>query len=215
MSKGKTVRMPSPVFCVQVYDAAKASGESNVTIVALLKSGSVDWTDPASIEPVSKAFREGCMAGLLGVTREAAQAILALKGYSAGAKDAGKRRSATSQAAYRATISRWSYAANMAGMPAKDAGGNLTGRKRAERKASKRAKVVPIALAAVVVPKATTFDDVKSFVRNIAALMRRFENANAKASFGEYRGVIDTFVSQVAALGKAEEKVNEGAAKVA
>ena len=138
-------------------------------------------------------------------------------GGAATASDIEKANAAAKKCSdiFKQLTQEKSYAANMAGMPAKDAGGNLTGRKRAARKASKRAKVVPIALAAVVVPKATTFDDVKSFVRNIAALMRRFENANAKASFGEYRGVIDTFVSQVAALGKAEAKVNEGVAKVA
>lgn len=208
--------MPSASYCVQVYDAAKAEGESSIAIIALLKSGAVDWNDPASVAPVYDAFRQGVIAGILGVPREEAIRILALKGYVNGAKDAGARRDKTQHDAYRAAITRWSYAARQAGMFARDSGGNVTGATRAPRAPATPATTVgPTALGTVIVPKATSFDDVKQFARTMAALMFKFENANAKVSFGEYRPLFDNFRSAVTALGKAEAKLNETATKTA
>lgn len=204
--------MPSPAFCVSVFDAAKTYGSASVAIIALLKSGSVTWTDPASVEPVHYAFMQGSVAGILAISREAAIDVLARKGFVKGKAASIERRDEAQQNAYRAAITRWSYAAQAAGMPSRVTGAPRPGKNTKSAKAKAAAKAAklatPIALQAVVVPKAKTFDDVKMFARNVAALMRKFENANAAASFGEYRNLIDGFVDGVTALGKAEAEID-------
>ena len=207
----KRVITSSPVYLVQVYDAAKAAGETSSSVVALLKSGKVIWSDKASVEPVHSAFMQGGMAGRLGLTREDACKTLALKGFIIDAKDPDKRRTFSQQAAYRATITAWSYCARAAGMPNK-----LTGAKRKPRTNAAASIVVgdktstaPVVLERIIIPRVANFEGVKQFARNVAAMLRKFENQNAKASFGEYRALIDAFVSGVNALGKSEAMVAE------
>jgi hypothetical protein len=170
-------------------------------MVALLKSGSIDWKDNASVALVSEAFRLGAVAGILKLSREEAKDVLALKGFVAKAKSTVGRRTQVQQAAYRAAISRWSYAAQAAGMPHQTTGATRP------PKHTESDSPAPITLAAVIVPKASTFEDVKTFARNIAALIRRFENANAKVARTEYHIAFDTFISTVNAIGKAEASV--------
>ena len=148
------------------------------------------------------------MAGRLGVSRAKANRILALKGWTKDGVNDDKRRT-SQQAAYRATITAWSYCARAAGMP-----NTVTGDKRKPRTpaapviVADKTSTAPVVLERVVVPQATTFRDVQTFARGMAALMRKFENKNAKASFGEYRGLFDGFVSAVNALAKAESAVS-------
>jgi hypothetical protein len=208
-SATKRVIASSPVYLVQVYDAAKAAGETSSSVIALLKSGKVIWSDKASVEPIHTAFMQGGMAGRLDLTRENACKVLALKGFVIDAKDPDKRRTFSQQAAYRATITAWSYCARAAGMPNK-----LTGGKRKPRPSAATPSVVgdktstaPVVLERVIIPRVANFEDVKQFARHVAAMLSRFENQNAKASFGEYRALIDAFVSGVNALGKSEAKV--------
>lgn len=205
----KQVNAASPLFLVGVYDAAKAQGETSTSMVAFLKSGKIVWNDDASVEPVRVAFMQGGMAGALGVGRDEAKRILALKGWIKDGEDSDKRRTFGQQAAYRAQITRWSYYARAAGMPNK-----VTGDTRAPRApatpviVADKTSTAPVVLERVVVPQATTFKDVQTFARGMAALMRKFENKNAKASFGEYRNLFDSFVSAVGALAKAESAVS-------
>ena len=199
----KQVSAASPVYLVQVYDAAKAYGDSTSSMIALLKSGKVIWGNAESVEPIAQAFREGGMSGRLGVKRDVAKGILALKRYLPDSKDPDQRRTLPQQMAYRATISAWSYCATQAGKP-----GTAPKKRSAQTQppviVADNKSTAPTVLERVIVPHATTFDDVRQFSRSMAALMRKFENKNAKTSFGEYRGVIDAFVNAVESLGKAE-----------
>lgn len=205
----KQVNAASPVFLIGVYDAAKAQGSTSSDMVAFLKSGKVIWTNKASVDPVRNAFMQGGMAGRLGVSREDAIRILALKGWTKDGVNDDKRRTFGQQAAYRATITAWSYCARAAGMP-----NTVTGGKRKPRTpaapviVADKTSTAPVVLERVIVPQATTFRDVQTFARGMAALMRKFENKNAKASFGEYRNLFDSFVSAVGALAKAESAVS-------
>lgn len=205
----KQVNAASPLFLVGVYDAAKAQGSTSSSMVAFLKSGKVVWTNKASVEPVRNAFMQGGMAGRLGVDRKSAVSILALKGWTKDGANDDKRRTLTQQAAYRATITAWSYCARAAGMPNAVTGGKRKPRAPVAPVIVADAKsTAPVVLERIVVPQATTFRDVQTFARGMAALMFKFEQKNAKASFGEYRMIFDTYRSQISALAKAETKVN-------
>lgn len=205
----KQVNAASPLFLVGVYDAAKAQGSTAGGMIAFLKSGKVIWTNKESVTPVRIAFFEGYMAGRLGVTRVEAKRILALKGWTKDSDDSDKRRTMSQQATYRATITAWSYCARGAGMPNTTTGGKRKPRAPAAPViVADKTSTAPVVLERVIVPQATTFRDVQTFARGMAALMFKFEQKNAKASFGEYRGVFDNYRSQIAALGKAETAVS-------
>lgn len=198
----------SPLYLVQVYDAAKRQGETIAAIVGFLRAGTVVWSNKASIEPVATAFREGRMAGMLGVPRDEAKRILGLKRWSKDASDNDKRRTFAQQQAYRATVSAWSHCAHLAGMPNK-----LTGATRKPRQTSAPAIVAdakstaPVVLERVIVPHATSFRDVQSFARNMAALMFKFEQKNAKV-IGEYGALFDDYRAAVAKLATKETAVS-------
>jgi hypothetical protein len=204
----KRVNAASPAFLVQVYESAKASGEATTAMIATLRSGKIMWGQKALLGPIAEAFRQGRMAGSLGVTRDEAKRILALKGWKKDATDNDKRRTFSQQQAYRAAISAWSYCAREAGMPHQ-----ATGAKRKPRPAQVpvivdgKGSTAPVVLERVIVPQAANIDDVKSFARNMAALMSRFENKNAKV-IGEYHALFADFRKAVKELAAKESAVN-------
>jgi hypothetical protein len=209
MTKSVKRTLASPAYLVRIYNAAKATGETTVAMIALLRSAKLVWGDTDLIGPIATAFKEGRLSGSLGVGREEAKRVLALKAWDKDKPETDKHRTHAQHQAYRAAISAWSYCAQQAGMP------HVNGGKRKPKARNVPPAIIvadnksmaPVVLERVIVPLATTFKDVQTFAHNMSALMLKFEQKNAKV-VGEYGALFDDFRKAVKTLAGKEAAVS-------
>jgi hypothetical protein len=183
----------------RVYTAAKNNASSLKTVVAVLTTIAPNWKDEASVTALRDSYVAGHVAGSLGLdSREKAERIIALKPFTQD-KSGDDRRNVAQHKAVRVGISLWSRIAGMAGMPNARTGKTRKSLSKAE-KAAEKAKAAKDAAAKAkreAVPVASTLADVQAFALTVAANIREFQNKNAKAAFGDYRGIFESYVASV------------------
>lgn len=182
--------------------AAVRLGSKNFKAVLEILS-KTQWSNEDHVKAIKTTYQLGFYAGLAGnCTRAQAEAVFKFKPFKDGGKD--DCRTLDQHRNVRCAISAWSHIALRAGMP-----NARTGAKRKAKTpvAAPVADAAPRTLKSVLVPKAKSQDDVRAFALEVATLMRKFENANAKASFGDYRMVFDSFYDQVGKLANPVDKI--------
>jgi hypothetical protein len=177
-----------------LFAAVRLGSKNFKQVLELLAK--TQWTNKDHVDAIKVTYQLGFYAGLAGnCTRAQAEGVFKLKPAKDGGDD--KHRTLEQHRNVRCAISAWSHIALRAGMP-----NARTGKVRPAKQpvAAAPATPAPSTIKSVIVPKAKTQDDVRSFALEVATLMRKFENANAKASFGDYRMVFDSFYDQVSKL---------------
>lgn len=209
-------------FLSNVYEAARAQGWEANQCIELLRSGKINWKNDDAIRPVAAEFRLGHIAGYLKFTkRDEALAVDKLP---------AKERSDEQQRAYRASVSAWSHAMQLAGVPNQRTGatrkprqttkgGNgraaTNGRAAANSNRQPGATVTATAAApstpqallpvvARVFPKVVDASvDVANFASWLCDTIAAFEKRNPHVKMGDYRTIFHEFVGSVKAAQRA------------
>lgn len=180
----------------ELFAAVRLGAKAFRETLAILSK--TQWSNVEHVAAIKLTYQLATYANATGekVTRADAEKVFKLKPYVDG-KSGDDRRTLDQHRNIRCAISAWSHMAARAGMP-----NARTGAKRKAKTpvAATTPDVAPTTIKAVLVPRAKSQDDVRTFALEVAQLMRKFENKNAKTSFGDYRIVFDTYYDQVSKL---------------
>lgn len=192
----------------EVFNSAKKGAVQYKATIALIASICGDWSAKATVKQVAVAYELGYFAGLAGCTRSEALAVFNKREYKGQSTVDDKTRTPQEHKWVRASLSSWSHVSGLAGKP------SVAAKKRPSKTPSTpktleeiaAEKKIPVTPQSVLIPRVKNESDAGAFLNQIATMLRKFENENAKGLPGEYRNICEAFIAGVRKLNKPVEK---------